>query len=268
MKNEEKGSSRRDFLSGAGILAAGALAAGGVVGALAPASANAAEPLPWPYVTLDPQSVAEAAYWAYKTAGCMYGTGKAMVDALAVATGSHWSTFNPDLLRFGAGGIAHWGGICGSINAGAVIIQMTAGSSAAALINEYYGWYCDFAFPSTRVDHLSAYPNQPTSIAASPLCHNSSGIWAYTYGYRIGSNERKERCAKVAADCAYKAVELLNAWKTNSFVPTKFAPDYQDATDFERCFGCHVGPTSKYDNAQGKMDCLASGCHSDKVNHK
>ncbi len=261
-------SSRRDFLASAGTFAAGALVAGGAIGALLPSKAEAAQALPWPYLTLNPQTVAEAAYNAYKTAGCMYGTGKALVDALASATGAPWNTFNPDLMRFGAGGIAHWGTVCGAINAGATVIQMVAGSSAGALINEYFGWACDFPFPSTRVDALSLYKNQPTSIAKSPLCHNSSGNWAYTYGYRIGSPERKERCAKVAADCAYKAVELLNAWLSNAFTPEKFAPDYQNETNFERCFTCHVGPASKYDNAQGKMNCLTKGCHPEKAAHK
>lgn len=263
-----KTTSRRDFLTSAGTFAAGAFAAGGVIGALAPARAVAAQALPWPYLILNPQTVAEAAYNAYKTAGCMYGTGKAMIDALAAATGSPWNTFNPDLMRFGGGGIAHWGTVCGAVNAGVTIIQMVAGPSVAALTNEYMGWACDFAFPTTRVDHLSLYPNQPTSVAKSPLCHNSSGNWAYTYGYRIGSPERKERCAKVAADCAYKAVELLNAWLANAFTPEKFAPDYQNETNFERCFTCHVGPASKYDNAQGKMNCLTKGCHPEKATHK
>lgn len=264
----EKRSSRRDFLTSAGALAVGALAAGGAIGILAPPKAKAAQALPWPYVALNPQTVAEAGYYAYKTAGCMYGTGKALVDALAKATGSPWNTFNPDLFRFGAGGVAHWGTLCGAVNAGAAVIQMVAGSSAGALINEYFGWACDVAFPSTRVDHLSLYPNQPTTIAKSPLCHNSSGKWAYTYGYRISSPERKERCAKVSADCAYRAVELLNDWLANAFTPTKFAPDYQDETNFERCFGCHVGATSKYDNAQGRMNCLTKGCHPEKATHK
>jgi hypothetical protein len=199
----------------------------------------------------------------------MYGTGSALVNALATAMGAPWDTFNPDLMKFGGGGIASWGTICGSINAGAVVINMAVGpgTTATSLVNEYFGWYCDFVFPTTRFDHLSLYPNQPTSVAQSPLCHNSSGIWAYTYAYRIGSAERKERCAKLAADCAYKAVELLNAWKAGTFVPTKAAPDFQDSTAFERCFGCHVGAGTSKDNAQGKMNCLASGCHSDKVNH-
>lgn len=260
----EKGLSRRDFLVSAGTFAA-SVASGGVLGAVTPAMA--AVPLPWGYVTLDPATCMNGAKSNYATGGCMYGTGKGITDALVAAGAVGWDTFNPDFFKFGGGGIKSWGTVCGSINASAVIIQMVAGASAASLINELFGWYCNFPFPSTMMDANSTYPNQPTSICKSPLCHNSSGKWAYDYGFRIGSAERKERCAKVAGDCAYKTVELLNAWKAGTFVPTLAAPDYQSDTNFERCFDCHVGATTKYDNAQGKMNCLVSGCHPDKVNH-
>jgi hypothetical protein len=263
----DKVTSRRQFLADAGTFAAGAIVAGGLISTLTPAQAEAAQALPWPYQALDPQLVGDAAHTNYKTGGCMYATGKALVDALATATGSPWDTFNPDLMKFGGGGISSWGSLCGSANAGAAVIQMVAGANAAALIDEFYGWYSEFPFPTTRFDAVSLYPNQGTTIANSPLCHQSSGIWATTNGFKINSPERKERCAKVAADCAYKVVELLNAWKAGTFVATKFAPDFLSGTATERCFGCHVGATSRYDNAQGKMNCLTSGCHPNKATH-
>lgn len=265
----DKVKSRREFLVDAGTFTAGALVAGGLISTLSPTQAEAAQPLPWPYAALNPQLVGEAAIAHYKTGGCMYATGKALIDALALATGSPWDTFNPDLMKFGGGGISSWGTLCGSVNAGACVIQMVAGANAAALIDEYFGWYCDFAFPSARFDALTTvlYKNQMTTVCNSPLCHNSSGIWAGTAGFKINSPERKERCAKVAADCAYKAAELLNAWKAGTFVATKVAPDFVNGTATERCFGCHVGALSRYDNAQGKMNCLTSGCHSDKATH-
>lgn len=264
----DKVTSRREFLANAGTFAAGALVAGGVISTLSPAKAEAAQALPWPYQALNPQIVGEAAYSNYKLGGCMYATGKALIDALATATGAPWNTFNPDLMKFGGGGISSWGSLCGSVNAGAAVIQMVAGANAAALIDEYFGWYCDFSFPSARFDALSLYPNQATTVSQSPLCHNSSGLWATTYGFKINSYERKDRCAKVAADCAYKAVELLNAFLAGTFTPEKFAPDFTTGTATERCYGCHVGALSKYDNAQGKMNCLTKGCHPEKATHK
>lgn len=264
----EKGLTRRDFLASAGTFAASALASGGVLGAIAPAVAMAAPALPWPYVTLDANAVAKSAYDAYKVGGCMYGTGAALINALAASAGTPWDTFNPDLFKFGGGGVQSWGTLCGSLNASAAVVQMVTPTNAAAILNELYGWYCNCPFPSTRMDAYSLYPNQPTSLSKSPLCHQSAGIWAYTYNFKIGSAERKERCAKVASDVAYQTVEYLNAWKAGNFTPTLAAPDYQSDTNFERCFTCHVGVGSKYDNAQGKMNCLQSGCHEDKATHK
>lgn len=263
----EKGLSRRDFLVSAGSFAASALASGGVLGAIAPAMA-AAPALPWPYVTLDATAIGQAAYNNYKVGGCMYGTGKALTDALAAASATTWGTFNPDLFKFGGGGIASWGTVCGSLNGAAVVIQMVAGTSATNIINELFGWYANFNFPSTAWDSLSLYPNQPQNICKATLCHQSSGLWATTYGFRISSAERKDRCSKVAADVAYQTVNYLNAWKAGSFTPTLAAPDYQSDTNFERCFTCHIGTTSQYDNAQGKMNCLTGGCHPEKATHK
>ncbi len=268
-----EGSSRREFMVSAGLFTASAIASGGIVGALSPKKVEAAAlPLPWPYTKLDPQPIAEAAFNNYFTnGGCMSGTGKAIVDALAAQVGSPWNTFNTDFFRLGGGGIVSWGTICGSANAGAAIIQMVAGSSkAGTLVNEFFGWYCDFPFPTTRVDgiHRSGYdfPNQGTSIAKSPLCHESAGLWAHTYQKKISSSERACRCAKVAADCAYKLVELLNSQVDCTLKPGQYPPEYQNEANSFRCFPCHVGATSKYNNSQGVMDCL--GCHPDKAGHK
>lgn len=285
----EKGSSRRDFLVNAGLFTAGAIAAGGVVGALSPRTAEAATALPWAYPTggLDPQAVAEQAFWGYKSktgpypgtartgatgigiGGCMYGTGVALIEALAAIPAgtlgmpnpNPWTTFNPSLFTFGGGGIRSWGTLCGSVNAAVAIIRMTANDSN--IINEIMGWYCDFAFPSNRYEAITSYPGQITTVCNSPLCHQSSGKWAHAAGKLQSDPERSERCGKLAADCAYKTVELLNAWKAGTFVAAKFAPDFQDSVENERCFSCHVTSPNNY--VQGKMGCL--DCHPDKVCH-
>lgn len=279
----EKGASRRDFLIGAGTFAAGALVAGGVVGAFSPRKAHAAAPaLPWPYPAggLDAAAVARAGYWGYKSkmpdgttarsgpgagiGGCMYGTVVALIEALAAATpAGTWDTLNPAILTYGKGGVYSWGTLCGSANGATAILQMVGGSSADALINEFMGWYCDNPFPSSRHDLYCGYAGQGTTVCKSPLCHQSAGKWAHENGYRIDDPQRGDRCAKVAGDCAYKVVEMLNAWKAGTLVYENTAPDYQDGVNSERCFACHV--TAPNNNVQGRMDCLE--CHSDKVCH-
>lgn len=267
MSEKQNGLSRRDFLVSAGTFAASAFASGGVMGAIAPAMA-AAPNLPWPYVTLNADSVMQAAYNNYKVGGCMYATGKALVDALAASAGAPWDTINPDMFKFGKGGVNSWGTLCGALNGSLCIIGMVAGSAATSIYNELFGWYGDFCFPSTKMDAYSAYPNQPQTFTKSPLCHNSSTRWATEFGYKISSPERKDRCGKVAGDVAYQVVTYLNAWKAGTFAPVYQAPDYQTDTAFERCFTCHIGTTSTKDNAQGKMNCLIGGCHPEKATHK
>lgn len=288
-QTSEKGASRRDFLVNAGIFTAGAIAAGGVLGALSPRKAEAAPApaLPWGYPTsgLDAAAVALAAYYGYKSkdasgnprpaapgigiGGCMYGTGVALVEALAAALPtSPWVNFNPQIFTFGGGGIRSWGTLCGSINAAVAVIRMVAPSSgtysSGNLINEFMGWYCDNPFPSTRYDSHSPYPGMITTICNSPLCHQSSGKWAHAAGKLQSDPERSDRCGKLAGDCAYKAVEMLNAWKgVGTYTFQKSAPDYQDGVSSERCFSCHQ--VSPNDYTQGRMDCLE--CHPDKVCH-
>lgn len=264
----EKGLSRRDFLVSAGSFAASALASGGVLGAASPAMA-AAPALPWPYVTLDPSAVMQTAYNNYYVGGCMYATGAALISALATAVGAPWDTFNPDLFKYGGGGISSWGTLCGALNGACAFIQMVTPSSAQNIIHELMGWYCGYPFPTTRMDTYARYAvNQPISIAKSPLCHNSSGTWAFDNGFRIGSNERKDRCAKLSGDVAYQVIYYLNAWKAGNFTPTLTAPTYQaDNSAYIRCFNCHEGPTSTKDMVRGKMNCMMGGCHPDKVTH-
>lgn len=290
----EKGSSRRDFLKNAGIFTAGAIVAGGAMGVLSPRKAEAAVDLAWPYPAggLNAQEVAEAGYLGYKgkfwpsktdrpiygagAGGCAFGTAVALIEALAAQPDTEtekysltWGTINPALFTFGRGGIWSWGTLCGSANAAVALIYMVvprANNASGKLIDEFMGWYCDFPFPTTRYDSgliNCEYKDQATSIAKSPLCHQSSGKWAHDNGFRIDSNERSTRCAKVTGDCAAKVVEMLNAWKAGTLVYQKTGPDFQDGVDSERCMTCHI--IAPNDTAQSRMNCL--GCHPDKICH-
>lgn len=50
-----------------------------------------------------------------------------------------------------------------------------------------------------------------TTVADSIMCADSVGNFMKETGYEMGSDERKTRCAGVAADITKKMVELLNA---------------------------------------------------------
>lgn len=165
------------------------------------------------------------------------------------------------MFRFGKGGAENWGTLCGALNGCLAIIELATGNDAETIGPELLGWYSKFPFPSSAHEGYCNVPNQITTISDSPLCHQSVTQWSVAAGDRISSAEKKDRCAKLAGDTAAKTAELLNQWKLGTFV-VGYKPD----ADTERCFSCHVGPTSRKDNVQGQMDCLE--CHTDRVNHQ
>jgi len=85
------------------------------------------------------------------------------------------------------------------------------------------------------------------TISESPLCHVSVGKWMAVANKPIGSPERKDRCARVAASTAYHLVELLNAWKdgkyeeTNDWTPVKT----HGINAQPNCIECHSGGTPR-----------------------
>lgn len=244
--------SRRKFLVGAG-LATGAIAAAGA-GIVKPDAAEAAyTALPWPYATLDLAVVKRRGYDAYFVGGCMYATASALLDTLIENVGSPWDSIPKDMFKYGGGGIAAWGTLCGALNGAAWVIQACAGANVTPVLNDLYQWYTGFAFPSKDHDAYAAYTNQKTTVSNSPLCHASSSKWSYTAKKTINSYERKDRCAKLAGDVAAKTAELLNAVKAGTYATTFVQPNAD-------CSGCHVGAASTYDNVQMKATCTTY-CH-------
>ena len=253
--SEQKGLSRRKFLVGAG-LATGALAAAGASVAL-PGNAEAAyTAFPWPLATLNLTTVRRRGYDNYYLGGCMYASAKALLDTLAETAGGPWATVPVDLFKYGSGGVSAWGTICGALNGACWVIQASAGANASKVIDSLFGWYDNFAFPSSLHNSYCVYPNQGTTVSHNPLCHVSSTTWSKERGYKINSAQRKDRCAKLAGDVAAKAAEYLNKVKAGTFVAT-WKPD----SETQSCMNCHVGTTSTYDNVQMKSSCHE--CHGD-----
>jgi hypothetical protein len=261
MSEEKQTVSRRKFLMGTAALTVGAVAAGVTVGVNPKKVVAAAPSLPFPYQTLDVNLVRQRGYTNYFSGGCMYASAKALLDTLVEVVGAPWDAIPADMFKFGKGGALNWGTLCGALNGSLAVIEIAAGSAADSIGPELMGWYSKFPFPSSAHDSYCSFPNQVTTICDSPLCHPSVSLWCDAANARVNSSEKKDRCAKLAGDTAAKAAELLNAWKAGSF-----ATAYQPDADFARCFPCHVGPTSRYDNVQGQMDCLE--CHTDRATHK
>jgi hypothetical protein len=246
--------SRREFLVGAGGFAAG-LAVAGAGNLLTPATlaAEAVPAWPWPYAKLDPEAARKAGYYGYYDANCSYGAAKSLLGELSKVVGHPFNTIPPDLFRFGGGGGASWGTLCGALIGASGVVSLVT-KDINKVLDEMYGWYCSEPFPSAKMDGFAKFKNQPTSVCDSPLCHVSVGEWCRVSGKRVGDAERKDRCAKLTGDVCAKTVELLNALTEGKLIAA-FKPDEASAS----CLGCHVGAKSTLENTIGKTGCVS--CH-------
>jgi len=261
MSLEQKNYDRRNFLKNIGLLAAGAVVSTGVGSLINPQTAQAAAPaLPWPYATLDTAVIRRRAYDNYWLGGCMYASAKALLDTLYETAGTPWDTLPVDMFKYGKGGTFNWGTLCGALNGSLYVINLATGTSVDQLGNELIGWYTTNPFPSSLMDSYARFTRVRQSVSDSPLCHLSVGKWCQATHSEISSDEKKDRCAKVAGDTAAKAAELINAWKAGTFKGV-YAPN----AVFTSCLSCHNGATSQLDNEQGLADCTE--CHNDTHVH-
>jgi len=96
----------------------------------------------------------------------------------------------------------------------------------------------------------------------STLCHTSVSKWTLAAGVEVTSNEKYERCAKVAGEVVYTVTYYLNEYFDGKWKPVKWAPSEKIA----HCIKCH-GPegfleyTDGMNQQQGHMECLL--CHTD-----
>ncbi len=253
--------SRREFLVGASGFAAGATvgaALGGGLLGLAP-KAEAAETAkapawPWPYKKLNSKIVAQRAYEGFYKGACCYGAFNAIVSTLADEVGYPFTMMPTDMTRYGEGGVVGWASLCGALNGASEAINLVSSEKVFKnLVNELVGWYTEHPFPSFAPENPKVEITV-NSVSGSPLCHVSVTNWCKAAGFGAFSPERSERCARLTADVAAHAVELLNAQVDGKFIATYVPP-----TTISECMSCH-GKKSM-NNTRGEMDCVQ--CHGD-----
>ncbi len=159
------------------------------------------------------------------------------------------------MFRYGSGGVAHWGTLCGTMVSAGAILNL-ASKDYGDIIHELMGWYTEYPFPSNRYDAYCKFPEQVQTVAKSPLCHASVSKWADVVGTTVSSQEKKDRCAKVTGDTAFHMIELLN-----QHVDGKFTAIWKPSEEFSHCTACHTGKESALNNEQGYMNCTP--CHTD-----
>lgn len=277
--------SRRDLLGRAGLALGGAV----TMGAVQACSSNDTSPAPapgpqvadFPYeqhlpaaYQLDAAAVKEPAYHGYYAGGCCHGAFSSLVSHLAQTAGAPFDLLPADFGKFGGGGIAGYGSICGAVLGGVLVINMVAAnaSARAAMMTDLMRWYEGNLFPAyvpTAVDAAETGTTLDFSAAniaslqvapGSHLCHASVSGWCAARGVSASGADKKARCARLTADVAGKVAEVLNTYLSTQAY-TAAGIDATSAT----CLGCHTAGSTLRPVASG-MKC--SSCHPDKlVNH-
>ena len=244
--------SRRKFLAGTGLVLGAASVSGVALLKDADPAEAAGTVIPWAYPTVpadqpNPEAVARRAFEIYFKSGCAEAVWYSCVEALAAIPGANqadWASLPMNIFRFGGGGVAGWGTICGTLNGAAAFISMAVGQNLAAdgvtkewthrnnLINGIFQYYAETPLPTNntyksctrRARPFRAWTpaavaagstmieNAPTSTANSPLCHSSLVQWTTTTGASNGGPLQRDRCGKACFDVARKTIELLNKY--------------------------------------------------------
>ena len=248
---------RRELLEIAGIAAGSCALSSCAVDKLATVSEGAMKHgFPWTYRELEPDITAQRAYHIYEKGYCMYAVFASVVLQLAEECGEPYRSFPVDMMRYGGGGTAGWGSLCGALNGSAALIGLFAETDEdlRTFVDELFLWYEQTELPVYIPKKPTYSIDIPKSASASVLCHVSVTRWCRVSGYKAFSDPQKERCRRLAADTARKTVELLNARIVGRASVT---PQFSKET--EQCRSCHTRD-SEPQSFSGKMICTS--CHS------
>ncbi|HET6477260.1 MAG TPA: hypothetical protein VFH93_14450 [Thermoleophilia bacterium] len=277
--------SRRKFLAGAGLVL-GAASVSSVALLKDPDPANAAgQAVPWPYPRAavdqpNPEALARRAFEVYMAGGrgCAEATWWPFVEYLSADNPDTWGTIPANMFRYGAGGVAGWGTVCGTLNAAGAVINMAVadGGHRGTLTNGIFQYYAETPLPTNGAwksyqgaleldpwtpdtpNDVVPLENVPSSTANSPLCHSSLVQWTMTTGAANGGPLQKDRCGKACFDVTHKLTELLNAYFeaiTPSATPAPPGVPLDPAV--AACGACHATYTG------AKMAC--GSCHDNTL---
>ncbi|MDO5536998.1 MAG: C-GCAxxG-C-C family protein, partial [Desulfovibrionaceae bacterium] len=199
------------------------------------------------------------AYW-YKGYACGYGAFYSMIGLMAEKYGAPYNTFPFTMLEANKGGISDWGTICGALYGSAAAFALFYGRKERnAMVNELFRWYEVTKLPIYQPgDKAQGVAGElPSNVAGSVMCHISVSKWCYANKIEATSKQRSERCGRLTADVAAKAVEILNA-KIDAGKDYKGVFAKQEAVS--ACGECHQTKGEEANWAKGVLDCTP--CHN------
>ena len=224
---------------------------------------------PWAYAPLDVETLRKMGHESYYAGGCCYGAFDAIVRALRIAVGDPFDKVITDMMRYGSGGVAGFGSLCGTLNGAAAAIGLVSDKATqSALVAELMSWYAATPLPTDvsnqyalnheyLVDVMKYDGEIVASVAGGNLCHMSVTNWCLTADVPESDVMRAERCARLTGDVVAKAVELLNAKYNGTFASETPLPSASAS-----CSACHTdgGAAAPLTFSNGKMDCDL--CHA------
>lgn len=248
--------SRRQMIAGVGGVIVGGAVATALPAMAAPS--NFAKTAEWIPHKVDPTVGERFGYDGYyhKGYGCCYGAFYAIVGQMAEQHGAPYKDFPFHMMEVGKSGISNWATICGALLGAASAFSLFYGrKERKAMVDELFRWYEQTAFPIYKpTTDIVIDKEIPTSVSNSVLCHVSVSRWSYSSGIPAKSKVRSERCGRLTADVAKKAIEILNAK-----IDGKFEGLYGKQESVKYCDTCH-GNGKESPIAKGKQDCTP--CHS------
>ena len=221
----------------------------------------------WQYAKIDPMKAADFAYEIYPNGACMYAAVRSLITAVAdmrrfvaPASASMMMEFPFHMMRYGNGGIAGTGSICGAFNGATAVIGLFVQDAIAreAMIQELLLYSEQTELPKYKPKE-DRFPEMKTSKAESVLCHISNSRWRAVADVQMFSPERGDRCRRLTSDIVIKTAELLNRWHADN--ACTFAPLTQPTAS---CFDCHGRGGTKADTIV-KMNCAS--CHEQGERH-
>lgn len=201
---------------------------------------------PWPYEKLSESQVTNdvqtQAYESWYEKFCCYATASGIILTLAKTVGEPYSSYPVEAMQWGHGGGVGWGATCGTLTGAANTLGLIVGGTEAEdMINDLFNWYTVTELPIYQPPEPKA---QISSVNASdsPLCHVSVGKWMKKENVMFFSDQRKDRCARLSADVATKAVEFLNQWADGTYVaasPNQAKKHEVQMPAQNNCMECH-----------------------------
>lgn len=237
--NGEEAISRRQLITGAGKLAAGAAVVGACGSSLISTASASTDTYPWPYKKLDPAKTAAIAYENWYKGFCSYAVTSSIFSQLRESVGGPYNNLPLDAFSFAHGGTVGWGTLCGTLFGAGVVASFTMGKEGEKITNDMLAWYGETELPIFKPETPKAtFKN--VSKSDSPLCHVSVGKWMKKEGVGLGSPERKDRCARIAADVAYQTVVRLNEMADGKYKPVNGSQaKAYGITAQNNCTECH-----------------------------